>query len=181
MIADKVNTLRSCLLRLPKSLPLTSESPNTTSLDSVLTLTGLNRGQRGCHQLRAWDHIRFVSIWSRSVHSTMQMILTCDLPKFFWPLLYSIVSQKKNKREKPIVKWQDMQKTIHGMDDIVMSNLWKSSPKEKPPVLECSDENQPELGQESKPDSKMVLNQSTNGLTWLDGLLPNLDGVRATL
>ena len=84
---------------------------------------------------------------------------------------------EKNKKEKPIVKWWDMQKTIHGTDSIVMSKSSKSSPKEKPPVLECSDENQPELGQESKPDSEAALNQSTDGLTWLDGLPPNLDGM----
>jgi hypothetical protein len=86
-----------------------------------------------------------------------------------------MLSQKKMKKEKPIVKWRDMQKTIHGADDIVISS--KSSLTEKPPVLEHDPEDPPESVREHESDSETTLNESGDGLTWLDGPPPNLANV----
>jgi hypothetical protein len=89
-------------------------------------------------------------------------------------------SEKKNRKEKPIVKWRDMQKMIHGADDIATSS--KLFAGGKPPALEpASDgdeaENSPEFRRESESDSEAASNGSADGLTWLDGPPPNLVGM----
>jgi hypothetical protein len=86
------------------------------------------------------------------------------------------LAQKKKRKEKPIVKWRDMQATIHGADDVVMSS--KPSPTEKPPALE-QDSDDFELGSvgDYESDAETASKEIGDGLTWLDGPPPKLDNV----
>jgi hypothetical protein len=87
------------------------------------------------------------------------------------------LAQKKNRKEKPIVKWRDMQTTIHGVDDVVVMSS-KPSPIEKPPALEQdSDDVELESVEDYKSDAETTSKESGDGLTWLDGPPPKLDNV----
>jgi len=94
-------------------------------------------------------------------------LLTCDTYSFITP-------QKKDLKVKPIIKWHDMQKIIHGADDIITS-----SPKERPPVLV---EGEDLLGVDDNSESKSEVagvgsKESDDGLSWLNGPPPKLHNV----
>ena len=70
-----------------------------------------------------------------------------------------------------------MQKTIHGADDVITSS--KSSPKERPPVLE-EDEDLLDVDADSESESEVTgagSKESDDGLSWLDGSPPKLGNV----
>lgn len=85
---------------------------------------------------------------------------------------------KKPKKSKPIIKWRDMQKMIHGADDLITSS--KSSVKERPPVMEHDIEALADSDGDSESESNMTtgaLHENHDGLHWLDGPPQNLVNV----
>jgi hypothetical protein len=73
---------------------------------------------------------------------------------------------EKKEKVKPVIKWHDMQKTIHGADGIITSS--RSSPKERPPVL-GEDEDLSDADEDSESESEEVgvgSKESDDGLSW---------------